>query len=443
MKLFFVLSLVLLLNHCSFDNKTGIWKNNDIIIKVDNKDKTFEGFEKISKINNTFDQVIVATSNINLNLPTPKTNQLWNDVLYNQTNNSINFNYNETNRLIFKSKKISKYKINEHILFDKKNIITSDIKGNIIIFSIEENKVIRNFNFYNKKYKKLKKYLNLHVEDGIVYVSDNIGYLYAYDYKDGKIVWAKNYKIPFRSNLKLSKNKLMTSNQNNSLFFFNKNNGEIIKVIPTEETIIKKKFKNNLSLKSNTLFFINTFGSLYSVNIDNFRINWFVNLNEIVNLSPESLFDGSKIIIHENNLVISSAKFTYILDIQNGSILYKINYSTNIIPIIIENHLISVTKNNLLVAFDLLNGKVFFSSDLSQDIKNFLNVKKFNLQVKRINILNNNIYLFLNKSSLLIYNFKGELKQIKKLPNKINTQPIFINNSIIALDFNNKLFIID
>ena len=35
----------------------------------------------------------------------------------------------------------------------------------------------------------------------------------------------------------------MTSNQNNSLFFFNKNNGEIIKVIPTEETIIKKNLK--------------------------------------------------------------------------------------------------------------------------------------------------------------------------------------------------------
>ena len=274
-------------------------------------------------------------------------------------------------------------------------------------------------------------------------MSDNIGYLYAYNYKDGKIVWAKNYKIPFRSNLKLSKNKLMTSNQNNSLFFFNKNDGEIIKLIATEETIVKKKFKNNLSLKKDTLFFVNTFGSLYSINIDDFRINWFVNLNEVINSSPESLFDGSKIVIHENNLVISSAKFTYILDIQNGSILYKINFSTNIIPVIIENYLISITKNNLLVAFDLLDGKVFFSSNISQDIKKFLNVKKFNLQIKRMNILSNKIYIFLNNSKLLIYNFKGEMKQIKKFPNKINTQPIFINNSIIALDFNNKLFITD
>ena len=38
----------------------------------------------------------------------------------------------------------------------KKNLITSDIKGNIIIFSIEENKVERNFNFYKKNIKNLK-----------------------------------------------------------------------------------------------------------------------------------------------------------------------------------------------------------------------------------------------------------------------------------------------
>ena len=443
MKLFFVLSLILLFNHCSFDNKTGIWKNEEIILKAENKDKTLKGFEKVSKINDTFDQVIAAKSNTDLNLPTPKTNELWSDIFYDQTNNSLNFSYNETNRTIFKSKKITKYKINDYILFDKKNLITSDNRGNIIIFSIEENKVLRNFNFYKKNYKKFKKYLNLYVEDEIIYVADNIGYLYAYNYKDGKIIWAKNYKIPFRSNLKLSKNKLMISNQNNSLFFFDKSNGEILKLIPTEETIIKKNFKNNLSLNENTLFFINTFGSLYSVNIDDFRINWFVNINENINSNPGSLFDGGKILIYENKLIISSAKFTYIIDTLNGSILYKINYSSNITPIVIDNHLISITKKNLLVALNILTGEAFFSRNVSQDIKNFLGVKKFNFQIKKINILSNKIYIFLNNSNLLIYNFKGELKEIKKFPAKLNIQPIFIKNSIIGLNSNNKLLIID
>ena len=443
MKLFFALSLILFLNHCSFDNKTGIWKNEDIVVKKNKKDQIFKGFNKISKINDSFDQVIAATSNKELNLPPPKTNELWNDIFYSQTNNSLNFNYKEKNKLIFKTKKITKYKINEHILFDGKNLITSDIKGNLIIFSIEKNKVLRNFNFYKKKYKKINKYLNLYVEDGIVYVTDNIGYLYAYNYKEGKIIWAKNYKIPFRSNLKLSKNRIITSNQNNSLFFFHKSTGDILKLIPTEETIVKKKFKNNLSLNENTLFFINTFGSLYSINNDNFKINWFINLNEDVNSNPGSLFDGNKILIYKNKLIVSSAKFTYILDTLNGSILYKINFSSNISPVVIDNHLILITKNKLLVAFNLFNGQVFFSSNISQDIKNFLDVKKYDVQIKRMNILSNKIYIFLNNSNLLVYNFKGELIEIKKFPTKINIQPIFINDSIMSLNTKNKLLIID
>ena len=443
MKLFFALSLILFFNHCSFDNKTGIWKNEDTIVKKNIKDQTFKGFNKISKANDSFDQVIVATSNKELNLPPPKTNKLWKDIFYNQTNNSLNFNYKEKNKLIFKTKKITKYQINEHILFDGKNLITSDIKGNLIIFSIEKNKVLRNFNFYKKKYKKINKYLNLYVEDGIVYVSDNIGYLYAYNYEENKIIWAKNYKIPFRSNLKLSKNRIITSNQNNSLFFFNKSTGETLKLIPTEETIVKKKFKNNLSLNENTLFFINTFGSLYSINNDNFRINWFINLNEDVNSNPGSLFDGNKILIYKNKLIVSSAKFTYILDTLNGSILYKINFSSNISPVVIDNHLILITKNKLLVAFNLFNGQVFFSSNISQDIKKFLDVKKYDVQIKRMNILSNKIYIFLNNSNLLVYNFKGELIEIKKFPTKINIQPIFINDSIMSLNSKNKLLIID
>ena len=103
--------MILFLNNCSFDNKTGIWKNEEIIINTDNdnKDKPFEGFEKISKISNTFDRVVVAL-NTDLNLPTPKTNLLWNDIFYSKTNNSLNFKYNETNKLLYKSKKFQNTK---------------------------------------------------------------------------------------------------------------------------------------------------------------------------------------------------------------------------------------------------------------------------------------------------------------------------------------------
>ena len=103
------------------------------------------------------------------------------------------------------------------------------------------------------------------VEANIIYVSDNFGYLYAYDYIKKKILWAKNYKIPFRSNLKILEEKLILANQNNNLFFFNKRTGDIIKSLPTEETVIKNNFINNISLNDEYTIFLNTYGSLYGM----------------------------------------------------------------------------------------------------------------------------------------------------------------------------------
>ena len=97
---------------------------------------------------------------------------------------------------------MSAYKTSEHILFSDNNIITSDIKGNIIVFSVKENKKIFRYNFYKKKYRKNNKVLNLAVENNTIYISDNLGFIYALDIEERKILWAKNYKIPFRSNIK-------------------------------------------------------------------------------------------------------------------------------------------------------------------------------------------------------------------------------------------------
>ena len=39
-----------------------------------------------------------------------------------------------------------------------------------------------------------------------------------------------------------------------------------IKFIPTEETTIKNNFFNSLALSDQLLFFLNTYGSIYSIN---------------------------------------------------------------------------------------------------------------------------------------------------------------------------------
>ena len=75
----------------------------------------------------------------------------------------------------------------------------------------------------------------------------------------------------------------------------------LIKKIPTEETILKNQFVNNLSISNNTLFFLNTFGSLYSTNAELLNINWFLNLNQ-------SFSDTFHLKLDTNFIFVSFAK---------------------------------------------------------------------------------------------------------------------------------------
>ena len=234
-----------------------------------------------------------------------------------------NFKYSNEFKLIYKSRKISKYDINQNLLYENDNFITSDTNGNLLIYSVENNNILQKFNFYKKKYKNIKKKLNIIVEENIVYVSDNLGFLYAYDYEKNKIIWAKNFKIPFRSNLKIVKGKLAVANQNNNLYIIDKNSGDNLKLIPTEETIIKNNFINNLSADDENLYFLNTYGSLYCIEIDSNKINWFINLNQSIELNPSNLFFGNQIVIENNKLVVSSNDFTYILDLIMDQLFIK------------------------------------------------------------------------------------------------------------------------
>ena len=111
----------------------------------------------------------------------------------------------------------------------------------------------------------------------------------------GKIIWAQNYKIPFRSNLKIFKNKIITANQNNNLYFINKEDGSVIRLIPTEEVMVNNQFINNISLTKNSTLFLNTYGTLYSISNDKMKINWFLNLNQTLDLNLSNLFSGSRL----------------------------------------------------------------------------------------------------------------------------------------------------
>ena len=376
MKLFFFLIILIFLGSCSFDNKSGIWNNENSATSKD--DNIFKDFKKISSYNEEFNKIISINPTFNFRIKRPYQNNSWHDVFFDKNNNVKNLKYKNSNELIFKSKRLTKHRINNQTLFDDNNYILNDEQGNIIVYPINEKSTVNKFNFYKKRYKKIKKKLNLAVENDVIFVSDNIGYIYAYNHKSNRVLWAKNFKVPFRSNIKLSSKNLIAANQNNDLYILEKNTGNLKKQIPSEETNINNQFSNSIVLGNQEIFFLNTYGSLYSIDEKNFKINWFINLNQSLNLNINNLFFGNDLVYHDNYILVSSNNNFYIFDSKTGSIKYKKNFSSFLKPILNNNYIFLISKNNLLIAMDLLNGKIIYSYDIAESVSKFLNTKKKN-----------------------------------------------------------------
>ena len=101
MKLIFGLVILLFLPHCSFDKKSGIWKNENFI--QGSKSNPYKDFKKISSSDEIFEDTIILNKTFSFKLSDAK-NDEWKDFHYNNSNNFVNFDYTNENKIIFKVK---------------------------------------------------------------------------------------------------------------------------------------------------------------------------------------------------------------------------------------------------------------------------------------------------------------------------------------------------
>ena len=138
MKIFFITFILIALSSCSFDNKTYIWDNNRTDTKTQ---KNFEGFKKLNTSTKLFDRIIKPDNNLEVILEPVKLNFSWKDEYYSNSNHLDNFSFKNLNELIFKSKKLSRFNTNHAVFYNNENVIISDNKENIIVYSIVNQKI--------------------------------------------------------------------------------------------------------------------------------------------------------------------------------------------------------------------------------------------------------------------------------------------------------------
>ena len=438
MKLYLII-ILFFINNCSFDNKTGIWNSEEILSKK--KEDVLQGFKKLTDNEKNFNEVINLKENYNFSIPRKVVNIKWRDLYYSNSNNLDNFSHKGELNFLLSSRKLSRYKLNNHILYDKGNFFLSDQKGNILIYSENQKKVISKYNFYKKNFRKINKKLNLILDKNTIYATDNIGYVYAYEYKKNKILWAKNTKIPFRSNLKIKNNKLIAADEKNNFYLFDKANGNLIKMIPSEETLIKNNFINNFSLSSNYIFALNTYGSLFAIEHLTNEIKWVQNLNKSYDLSQINLFKGKPLINNDKFIIVSSQDSTYIINLANGNVLHKFNIISQVKPLLTSENLFLISKNNLLICIDVFSGKIIYSYDINKKISKYLKKKKQKFFFNDIALVNDKIFVLFKNEYLAQFEINGNLKEIKRLKKKVNSNLLFIENLIIYLEKKRLIFL--
>ena len=452
MKRLFLVFVTIVFASCSFDNKTGIWKDasntslESQTTKSITENKSGTRYEDIFIKNQTFNEEkeINNSSNIELTVPVKITN--WLEQYAIPTNNISNFSYNDNKVLLLKSRKLSKLSSNKDfsnkkIIFYKNNLISHDHKGTIFIYSLNSNRKIFEYNFYKKNFKNFNKVINLIINENVLYAADNLGYIYALNLDDNSIIWAKNYGIPFRSNLKFVNNQIFLANQDNVIYSVNSNTGEKNWQFATSLTFLKSSFENNfaLDLINNNLFFLNTSGELYSINYLTQNINWIINFKNSSLVGDTELFLSHPIVIKNNNLIITTEKA--ILSYNALTSLRNWNLSAEPIfkPIITSNYTYIVLKNDLLICIENTNGNVVWSRNIFSNLEYKIK-KKFKLIVD-FKIVNNEINIYYKNGNLLSFNYgDGKLNQMSRISKKgISSEIVFLDDNMLFIDKNNKL----
>ncbi len=433
--------VIILLTSCSFDNKTGIWKEHnkkkiDEVKYSENRVKIYQKDEKFDKEIDSKDLVILANQIKNFN---------WSEDNLNETNKVPHLYYNNKKSEIFKSKKIGNLKnfkdnIHPDLLIFNNVIYFSDLSGSIYSYSLKTKKIIWKFNFYKKKFNKIPIKVNLIINSKNLIAGDSLGYFYSIDIESGKLNWAKNQGVPITSEIKSFKNKIFLLNQDNKFYTFEQKEGNKILDFETFPVLLKKNNKQTMALdKKNNLYFVTSAGQIFSLNHKDYKINWLKSLKDTGSSEDLGIFYSSPIIVDNEMVFLSTSNTTLSINSNTGQTNWELPFGTRVKPIISNRFIFMISKSGFILNVDKTNGKVIWSKKIFKS-ENF-NKKKLG-EVYALMLLADQIFFATKKGYLFFVNYEtGEIINYAKVAKGFYSKPIVSDGKILMIDKNMRLLI--
>ena len=427
--------IFILLNNCSFDSKTGIWDGGEDekerISELEQEQRQIIEVEKVYSSENTYAKDILLKKNIILSKS--KNNSEWSMSSLNHQNFLGNINLPRISNMFLKKKigkdKFSMRKAMSPLLVFNNNIIFSDDRGTI--FNINKRgKINWKKNIYKKIYKKINKNLIFSIYKNNLYIADNIGFIYAIDLTNGKLIWIKNYGTPIKSNIKIFDDKIFLIDQDNKIFCLNIKDGTSIWHVFSISSFIKSQ--NLLSIavsKEGDLFVITSSADIFKLRGNTGDIIWSRNTAESLYAHSTDFFNSSEIVLTNDEIIFSSGHTFFSYNINDGKTNWKNEVHSVATPIIDGENIFIVTQNGYFVILNKDTGKIISSTNILKILKK----KKRETQVTGFIMGSGKIYsVTLNGYLIVSSAISGKPEYFKKIGGH-NISPLIINNGALYI----------
>jgi outer membrane protein assembly factor BamB len=420
-RLIILLLSLFLLNNCSLNENSKIWKEKEKNLENENIEKVF-----LDK------KIITSEFNQELKLDLGKV----------QSNNKIVDNKNNYGSQSYDGliNKISNYKfskleninqLNFKPIFLNDGLIFFDKKGSIVRYN-ESQKAVWKKNYYSKNEKKLKPKLNFLQSGDNLLVVDNIAKYYSVNINSGKLNWSKNNTYPFNSEIKKNKDKFFVVDYKNTLRCYKIVNGSECWNLQTENSFTISNSKFSLIIVDDMVIFSNSIGDITAADIETGLIVWQLPtqssniINETYSFKISQLVSDGKSIFFSNN----KNEF-YSVDVKTGVINWINDINSNLTPIIIGNLLFTVSNDGYLHAIEKSNGNIIRINDLYLNYK----LKKRN-NIKPIGFAIGNDELFLTNTDgkmIIVDLSDGKITGIEKIAGDFTSKPFIYNQNLFVI----------
>ena len=321
--------------------------------------------------------------------------------LANNTNNigNINFetDFKKTSSYKFSSIKEFNFNQPELIFTNDNSIVFFNGKGSI--FKINKDlKEIWKVNYYTKKEKKLKPIIYFAQVDNKLIAADNLSKVYLINLENGNLINTIENNAGFNSNIKVSNDKFLIVDLNNTIRCFSSNKGNEIWNFDTENPFIKSKKKLSLIIKGELVFFINSIGDITALNINTGSVFWQTPTQSNLIYQEAFTLENSDLVFANDSIYFSNNKNElFSIDARTGIVNWKQTVNSTLEPVIIENLLFSVSREGYLFVIDNKRGNIIRITNMLKNIKN----KKNEIKPSGFIIARNKIYLSLNNGRVI------------------------------------------